>query len=260
MFALNNSDVVISECKDLQKLPRNLMLQYVIEYLDYYFHKLVPDVVFSPTIEKDLPNTKNIVHCPPLVRQDLNAGSKQISHVKQILVMLSGSQFGSNIEFLTQLQTDGMIYIDVVGRTGTNFDNVTFHGKVFSNEELINNCDVMVINGGFSAISEAVVLQKPMIVIPIENHTEQFINGLIVERFGLGVTASEASVPSKIDFLISNYSTFKQRCVEFKRSSRGAFRVAQSIYQYLEQSELDPLKFFSDANLDDDRPTVVGHL
>ena len=39
------------------------------------------------------------------------------------------------------------------------------------NKDIINNADIMVINSGYSAISEAVVLCKPIIVIPDDKTT-----------------------------------------------------------------------------------------
>lgn len=46
--------------------------------------------------------------------------------------------------------------------------------------------DVAVIRGGHSSIANGIIYGKPMIVIPIENHTEQYANARKVHKLGIG--------------------------------------------------------------------------
>ena len=41
---------------------------------------------------------------------------------------------------------------------------------------------------GYSTISEALVYDKPILVIPIRNHIEQLVNSLVLKREGLGIS------------------------------------------------------------------------
>jgi UDP:flavonoid glycosyltransferase YjiC (YdhE family) len=66
----------------------------------------------------------------------------------------------------------------------------------------------MVVNGGYSAVSEAIVLRKPVVVIPIENHAEQFINALTVESLGLGLMADQTTAQVAIARMFDEYGEF----------------------------------------------------
>jgi UDP:flavonoid glycosyltransferase YjiC (YdhE family) len=52
----------------------------------------------------------------------------------------------------------------------------------------------LVINGGYSAVSEAFALRKPVFVVPVPGHAEQFVNACLVRDLGLGFVANERDV------------------------------------------------------------------
>ncbi|QQS07313.1 MAG: UDP-glucuronosyltransferase [Fibrobacterota bacterium] len=67
------------------------------------------------------------------------------------------------------------------------------HGNVqlkkFSEDGFIEDlasCKGVITNGGYSLISEAVYLHKPILSFPIGGQFEQFLNGAQVERMGYG--------------------------------------------------------------------------
>ena len=47
----------------------------------------------------------------------------------------------------------------------------------------------MIANGGFTTLSEAVVLGKPVLSIPVRRQPEQELNAAWLERLGLGMRA-----------------------------------------------------------------------
>jgi predicted glycosyltransferase len=63
-----------------------------------------------------------------------------------------------------------------------------------NNIALLDQADVLVINGGYSAVSEAFVLCKPVFVVPVPGHAEQFVNACLVRDLGLGFKVTESSV------------------------------------------------------------------
>ena len=206
VFAINNADVVVHECRR-REIPRSIYLQYLIELADYWFHRLVPDVVLSPVTANMWPDTANIRHIPPPIRSSLRPRPAS-REPRRVLVMLSGSGFASNTAFLDDLRLPPGVRVDVIGGTGTDTDVITYHGKVYRNAELLSEADVMVVNGGYSAVSEAIVLRKPVVVIPIENHAEQFINALTVESLGLGLMADQTTAPVAIARIFDEYGEF----------------------------------------------------
>jgi uncharacterized protein (TIGR00661 family) len=79
---------------------------------------------------------------------------------------------------------------------------VTYYGRQMDNTELLSRADALVINGGYSAVSEAFVLRKPVFVVPVPGHAEQFVNANLVNELGLGFVATEADV---LDQLLTAY-------------------------------------------------------
>jgi UDP:flavonoid glycosyltransferase YjiC (YdhE family) len=58
----------------------------------------------------------------------------------------------------------------------------------------VEKADMVVVNGGFSAVSESFSMRKPLVVIPVPNHAEQWINGRTIEHLGVGMSAQEADL------------------------------------------------------------------
>ena len=113
--------------------------------------------------------------------------------------MLSGSVHASDISFDRH---ELPFKIDVVGRSGKSCGNVTYHGRQMDNADLLARADALVINAGYSAVSEAFVLRKPVFVVPVPGHAEQFVNACLVRDLGLGFMATERDV---LDQLLNMY-------------------------------------------------------
>ncbi|MBK8574349.1 MAG: hypothetical protein IPN90_01265 [Elusimicrobia bacterium] len=229
VFAINNADVVVGACSVMPVLPSEIRMQYFVEVCDHWFHSNVPDVVLSPSI---LPFSSHengrIKHFPPFIRSGLavRPGGAQLNN---ILVMLSGSQFGTSAKFLKQLNPLPGVTVDVVGQDGESNEWITFHGKLQDNKDLINRADMMVVNGGFSAVSEAVVLRKPVVVIPVPNHAEQFINGKVIEDLGLGLSATMENVVPRINEMVRRFPDFVQAHQNFNINKNGAEEASKVI-------------------------------
>ena len=76
--------------------------------------------------------------------------------------------------------------------------NIKFFGKVKNNIDLLNNIDFCVVNGGYSAISELFWAKIPMIVVPVPNHAEQWVNAKQIENSGCGLIANEDNYEDRL--------------------------------------------------------------
>jgi Glycosyl transferase family 1 len=114
LVALNNADVVHQAYRRFHDRPPSIRAQFwCIEEPDYVFHRVVPDLVISPTLDPTLPEVGgNIRRVGPIIRRGLSSGIAR-SPVQNVLVMLSGSRFGSPVAFG---RVDWPFDIDVVGR------------------------------------------------------------------------------------------------------------------------------------------------
>ncbi|MDP2653363.1 MAG: glycosyltransferase family protein [Candidatus Omnitrophota bacterium] len=232
VIAVNNADVIVAEYQKAPKPPCRFYAQFLIERMDLLFHRLVPDLVLSPWLEPRTAGDAKFWPIPVIVRGELEV--RPASPVlKNILVMLTGSQFKAFPAFLERLKEREGVHIDVLGCDGPSRGWITFHGKVRDNIEILNRADLMVINGGFSAVSEAVALRKPAVVVPVEHHAEQFVNAAAVERLGLGLAATPEDVTDKINFMVEHFPLFVSRHQESPPTTPGRQKAAGVIHAFL---------------------------
>lgn len=239
LIGINNAGIIVGECKKMPDLPRKIRMQYWIEKMDYWFHNLVPDIVICPVFKNNNQiKHSRIKYTSPIIRSGL-ISKPNSPPVENILVMLSGSQFGSDIYFLNRLRVIDGLTINVIGKQGESSKAVGFYGKVYDNRSLINAADMLVINAGFSAISEAIVLKKPAIVIPIENHAEQYINSLLFEKSGLGLLATQENAHEKITEMLSDFEKYRTAHHNFDAPGDGAITAAGYIVRAIESPRLN---------------------
>ena len=82
-----------------------------------------------------------------------------------------------------------------------NYDaTLTFHkihGEKFL--RLMANARGVACTAGFESVSEGAYLGKPLLLIPVENHLEQYLNALDAERTGLGMHDSSFHLSRLMD-------------------------------------------------------------
>jgi hypothetical protein len=240
VVGLNNSEVVVSEYLRAAANPPSVRSHFwCIEFSDYLFHRYACDVVLSsapvPTPTRH-PRFKRI---GLILRRSVLAETHRAAQhlvrprqMKNILFMLSGSIHASTIAF-DKFQFP--FHIDVVGRSGESKGDVVFHGRLMNNIDLLLNADALVVNGGYSAFSEAVALGKPTIVIPVPGHAEQLVNARFVEQLGCGLIASDTTVMDTIEacYEANEWLGLKPRSADLQLD--GATQAADMILALVEK-------------------------
>ena len=82
--------------------------------------------------------------------------------------------------------------------------NVVF--KRFNENEFyhdIASAKAVVTNGGFTVLSEALYLKKPIFALPLKQQFEQILNGRFIERLGAGVSSMDLNESEFRDFLLN---------------------------------------------------------
>lgn len=203
LAGINNSDVVVSQFFRHKKLPASIRSHFwMIEYSDYLLHRMKWKLAVSPSPFADAPRSDVFKRIGLIVRDGAKETAKERAgkpaplpqEIDRIVVMLSGSAFASQIDELQTLPWK----VDVVGREGVSNGNVTYHGKIRESLEFVRNAGALVINGGFSSVSEAVAMMRPVYVIPVPNHAEQLINALMVKEIGAGDVESTATIIQRL--------------------------------------------------------------
>jgi uncharacterized protein (TIGR00661 family) len=121
---------------------------------------------------------------PPILREPILRAKTDHRSSHCVVYQTSASQ-----QYLSQvLRTvpERKFFVYGFNRDET-LDNITF--KKFSEVGFINDiatADAVVTNGGFSLISEAVYLHKPVCSVPIHGQFEQYLNGAYIDKLSYG--------------------------------------------------------------------------
>ena len=149
--------------------------------------------------------------------------------------MLSGSTFGTRIKFK---QSNFPFHIDVIGREKpVELDenpSVSFHGKLLDTYKMLSNADLTVVNGGFSAVSEMFCLRKPMVVVPVPRHAEQWINARTMAHLGVGVVAGEDNYEDEMLNAANGIDSFRSAYADLPEPQDGARQAADAIIEIAE--------------------------
>ncbi len=103
-------------------------------------------------------------------------------------------------------------------------------------DELFTISDIILCRGGHATISQAILYGKPVITIPIRNHSEQMANAFRVDEIGFGMIVypdelSIKKISSAIELVYSN-DYFKDKILELKKiaqSCNGINNIADII-------------------------------
>jgi UDP:flavonoid glycosyltransferase YjiC (YdhE family) len=233
IVALNNADVVHVSYHRFTERPTSIRMQfYAIEEMDYRFHRSRVDRVLSPSLDPQLPEVGgNVRRIGPIVRRGY-ASTPSNGPVRRVLVMLSGSRFGSPVALK---DTAYPFHVDVVGREAPKDvrlpPNIVFHGRVKDNTAIVKDADLLLVNGGFSAVSEAFALRKPMIVLPIPNHSEQWVNARTIETLGVGFMAHEDDIERAMLQAIGDIGRYRSAYDRLPVIPDGAAEAARHIIE-----------------------------
>lgn len=230
LLAINNADMIAGQFFRIRKKPLSIFPQFVfVELIDYLFHLLIPTLTMSPGLQPDDGTSRNGGYRKlALVVRKPFRGHEWTSNntVGRIVIMLSGSSFGSAID----PSAWGLPYeFDIIGRGGISSGNIRFHGKVSEDSEILTRADLFIVNGGYSAIAEALAMRKPVVVIPVPNHAEQYLNGRIVEELGVGLVASDDNVRDQLGKICASYPRFAAAYNALELPADGGKTAAQII-------------------------------
>jgi len=126
---------------------------------------------------------KNTEIVPPIIREAIQ--SAKTSSGRHILMYQTSSSLKTVQETLQQLPNE-TFYVYGMNREARE-GNVIY--KLFSEKGFIEDlasAKAVIANGGFSFISEAVYLKKPVYSFPIHNQFEQWMNAAYIQKLGYG--------------------------------------------------------------------------
>ncbi len=153
---------------------------------------------------------------PPILRKDiLNLKPDEGEHV---LVYQTSDSNLKLIELLKEMDDEFIIY----GFHKDEVDgNLCF--KKFNDDEFFQDLAssrAVITNGGFTLISEALYLQKPIFSIPVKKQFEQILNAIYLEKLGYGEFYQE---PDREDI-----EEFLSKLGEYRQNIKNNFKHDQN--------------------------------
>ena len=132
------------------------------------------------------------------------------------------------------------------GRPGGTTDpvrltpNILYYEWFPVKDQLFALSDLVIIRGGHTVISQAIIYGKPMITIPIQNHGEQLGNSEKVEQLKIGIKLDPNMVQKEqiIEAVnaalgTNNYLENSQRLKSVADGFKGIEKISEIIRQYL---------------------------
>jgi uncharacterized protein (TIGR00661 family) len=134
-------------------------------------------------------HTDKVTFVPPLLRPSILA--MKPSKKDHILVYQTSDSHVSLDRVLTHSKESFIVYKAKHTFHAPNVITKPFDEKTFVAD--LASAKAIIINGGFNVITEGLYFKKPILSIPIRNHFEQRLNGLMLQEHGLGLTVNRLS-------------------------------------------------------------------
>lgn len=141
----------------------------------------------------------------------------------------------SNANLLDQLKAvDKRFYIYGFDKAKEE-ENLLF--RPFSQEQMVEdlaNADAVITNGGFTLMSEAIYLGKPVLAEPVGKQFEQHVNSFYLDKLGIGAYTERMSL-SVLLFFLSRLDLFRSRLSLMRFDDNRSFMrlVDEKIAEYL---------------------------
>lgn len=168
---------------------------------------------------------KRAVLYPPVIREDILKLKPTIED--HIIVYQTSKESVKLVEQLKSLNEKFIVY-------GFNKDevdeNLTY--KLFNENEFYNDLastKAVICNGGFTFISEAISLKKPIYSVPAIGNFEQTLNGFYVQKLGYGEYHEEMS-PKKVEKFLKRLPKYQEKLAKVKKTNNDGI-VNELIYR-----------------------------
>lgn len=160
--------------------------------------------------------SSNVFLFPPILRREIYEMKPTIGDY--ILVYQTSNTNKKLIETLKKTKENFIVYGFDTDRKDSNITFRKFNYDVWLND--LSNCKAVISNGGYSLISEAVSLHKPVLSIPIKGQFEQILNALYVKRLGYGEMHETVDVKKIMNF-VKNLKKYESKLKNFKKEDNS---------------------------------------
>lgn len=199
------------------------------------------DLVINPSLLGKRKSKGKIKIINPIIRELPKEDNSRLLRKlklgkKPVLIMLGGSRFG--IPLIEQL----LLYLKNYDETFIIFGYKNFKRKNITsfkyNKNFLDYLKVskaVITLAGYSTLSESIVLKKPMLVFPIKNHIEQYINGKTMLPYAQ-VEFNIANIEKSLHKFLTNLDSLQKKINKLKVKGTGSKEAASIISNFIKRA------------------------
>lgn len=177
---------------------------------------------FYPKIK----SRKNAVIYPPVIREDIL--KLEPTNDDHIIVYQTSKESRELISHLKTITDEKFIvYGFNVDKTDKNITYKKFNEDEFYDD--LASAKAVICNGGFTFISEAIYLKKPIYSVPAVGNFEQTLNGYYVYRLGYGEYHEDITA-NKVKNFLKNHDKYQRKLETVKKTNNDGI-VKELIYR-----------------------------
>lgn len=229
LVSINNSAVVVETIRRAGNLPPSCRASYhLIERTDYWLQRRYPRRVLCPTVRHVAGLPRKFVQIPPMVRPDIRPVPPG---GREVVIITGGSGIDAGrLDFRCLAGEPLRILGSHLDLVPPDAHQIGFTLDVAAH---LKDARVLVVQGGFSSISEAVALRIPTVVVPIANHAEQWANGQSIEALGIGLAAPSAAEAGRtVRRVLANYDRHLAACRALRLRTDGHRVAARMLWRW----------------------------
>ncbi len=223
LASINNSAAIVRFFEQRGIPPGCGFSARFIERTDYWLQRRYPNRIVCPVLKPVEGLDPKFVQIPPIVRAGFEPTDEPGN---EVIVVTGGSGIGVQDIDLRGIEAPIVTYGSRIERAP---DHARQLGFTLDDIEPMRRAHVLVVQGGFSSVSEAVALRRPTVVVPIAHHAEQHVNAALVEELGLGLAASGPEAGRKVNEVLARHEKFAARCREKQIATDGAAHAARAL-------------------------------
>lgn len=204
ILSINSSPATLAIFRRMEGSAAALPFSYCIERIDRRLQRRHADRILCPVLGAVDTGLANAQLLSPIVRRQFrsNVAADDSEASFDVGVMLGGSGLGVSQIDLSRVR-HSMV---VVGASGGCYPpqavRLPFTERPAAT---LSRCRILVVQGGFNSVSEAIALGKPTVIVPIPNHVEQLVNAWWADTLGFGVMARGSEAGAAVDRLLQDH-------------------------------------------------------
>lgn len=206
-----------------KEIPENLKDQMILAKIGKSQLEKIFDVIFYD----DFKEKAGIEKEGKFYRAGLITREFKIKEKREDFPLYIFSGWKNSLKYFYRVwdKVDGLL---AVGRKIKNFPS---EGFVKNIGEYIARSKYIISNAGLGIIGDCLKIRKPMLLIPIENHLEQYVNAMTIESLGFGKAFFRRK---DLEIFLKNLEFYKRNIENHKLDLDGAKEIAEVINSWLD--------------------------